>query len=367
MKNVLICLSSFSRGNGIAKFIMNYYDSLIKNNYSVDFLLVHNGISDKKYLEKIKENNGQIFYIPLGNIKIRVKRTQSEMKKILDSKKYDIVHVNLVDLYAYGCISIAKKNNINKIVYHVHNPYTIGKLLFLRDILNYLCIKNSTDLVACTKHAGNSMFHNRQFNVIRNAVYFENYKYNENDRINLRKTLNLEEKFIVGAVGRLNEQKNPLFALKIFKEIKHKKRDAHFIWVGVGELKEKLLKYSKKNNLEDNITFLENREDINKLYSAFDIFLLPSKYEGLGIVFLEAECNGLPIYTSTKVPIEIKKCDLVHFISLKNTYKDWAKKILDSYYKNNDRNKYFDILKDSDYDFEKNKNALINLYESEEK
>ena len=343
---------------------MNYYKSLIENNYLVDFLLVDIGVSDSNYLDIINKNNGKIYYVPTGSILNRIKRTQLKIKEILEAEKYDIVHVNLVDLYAYGCISEAKKHNIKKIIYHVHNPYTIGKLLFFRNILNHACINMATDLVACTEHAGKSMFHKRNFSIIRNAIYFEKYKYNSIYRKEYRKELNLEGKFVIGAVGRLAKQKNPLFAFKIFKEILKYRSDAHFVWIGTGKMQNKIVNYAKKNKMLNNITFLNDREDVNKIYSAFDIFLLPSKYEGLGIVFLEAECSGLPIYTSTKVPHEIKKCNLVHFLSLKHSHKFWATEILKKYQKDTNRNDYFEILKNTDYDLDKNHDALINLYES---
>lgn len=363
MKRVLICIPSFSRGNGISKFIMTYYNSLIENTYLVDFLLVEKGTSDSKYLDVVIKNNSKIYYIPTGSVFSRINRTMDTMNQILKSNQYDIVHVNLVDLYAYGCIKSAKKNNINKILYHVHNPYTLTKLLFLRNILNYACIKMSTDLVACTESAGKSMFHKKEFSIIRNAICFENYKYNSLYREHYRQELNLEKKFIIGAVGRLTNQKNPLFAIKIFNEILKQKNNAHFIWIGVGDMKNELLNYAKVNKIDDKITFLCDREDVNKIYSAFDIFLLPSKYEGLGIVFLEAECSGLPIYTSNKVPTEIKKCNLVHFLSLNNSPKYWANEILKNSPRFLNRSKFFDILKNSDYNFESNQNALIDLYE----
>lgn len=362
MKNVLFCIPSFSLGNGVAKFVMNYYHSLLEKNYKVDFLLVSKEPTNTKYLDEVLKNNSEVYYIPTGNVIGRIKRTKAKMQEILKNKKYDIVDVNLVDLYAYGCISAAKENYVKKIIYHAHNPYTIGKLLFLRDILNHQCIKLSTDLVACTEETGKSIFKKKEFTIIKNAIYFEDYRYDLSARNKYRKELQLEDKLIIGAVGRLTSQKNPFFAIKVFEEILKQEPKAHFIWVSNGDLKDKFLDYITKHNLKENVTLLADRQDINKFYSTFDIFLLPSKYEGLGIVFLEAQCNGLPIYTSDKVPKEVKKCSNVHFLSLTKKPIAWANYILKTYKTAKKRNQYYSILKNSDYDYNVNKDNIIQLY-----
>lgn len=367
MKKVLICVPSLSVVNGISKFIMTYYNSLIENNYIVDFLLVEKNTSYPKYLEELARSESKVYYIPDNSVLNRVDKTRKKMKEIINLNHYDIVHVNLVDLYAYGCIKEARENNIENILYHVHNPYTITKLLFLRDILNYFCIKMSSNLVACTEYAGQSMFHKKNFCVVRNAICFEEYKYNIKWREEHRKSLGLEGKYVVGAVGRIASQKNPLFTLKVFREILKIHENAHLVWIGTGNLKNKMLKYIKQNKLESNVTILDNRKDINELYSAFDIFLLPSKYEGLGIVFLEAQGSGLPVYTSTNVSSDIKKSNLVHLFSLSDSPKKWADKIINDREKYLDRDKYYYILKESDYDFLLNKNTLIDLYEGSDK
>lgn len=362
-KNVLVCLPSLADGDGIARFYMSYYDKIILNGYSVDFLCISNNIYENNFVKKIRNNNGEIFITPKHNKFQKSKTLALFLNRVLNKKIYEIIHINLIDIYAYICCKEAQKVKINKIIYHIHNPKVRGKLLFISDILNYNCIKRATKLVACTNHAGKSMFGNKHFEVVRNAFDTQEYAFDEFARKNYRKNLKIDNNFVIGAVGRLTTQKNPIFTLQIIKELKKSNNNVKLIWIGNGNLNEKFHRYIKKYNLENDVIILEKRSDLNKLYSAMDIFLLPSKYEGLGIVFIEAQCNGLKVYTSNKVPKEIKITNLVNFLNLKKNAKYWAKVIELDTNKILNRESYIKQLNESEYNFNNNDKTIIKVYE----
>ena len=362
-KNVLVCLPSLADGDGIARFYMNYYNKIIFEGYNIDFLCISNKIYENNFIKKIKQNEGEIFVTPKHSKFNKFTVLARFLNEILTSKEYEIIHINLIDIYAYVCCKEAKKRKINKIIYHVHNPKSLGKLLFISNWLNYQCIKMSTNLVACTEHAGKSMFGKRRFEIVRNAFDTEKYGFDKYARKEYRDELNIDNNFVIGSVGRITSQKNPIFVLEIIKELKKINKNVSLIWIGNGNLKEKFTTYIKKYELEKNVIILEKRDDLNKLYSAMDVFLLPSKYEGLGIVFLEAQCSGLRIYTSTKVPKEIKITKLVNFLELKNNAKYWAKIIYEGQKEKTNRTAYIDKLNKSNYNLKNNDRTLIKIYE----
>lgn len=284
---------------------------------------------------------------------------------MIKNKKYDIVHVNVIDLYAYACIEEASKMKVKKIIYHIHNPKTLGKLLFVSDILNNICIKKSNKLVACTEFAGKTMFKNKKFSVIENGIQIDAYKFCEEKRNYYRKKLNIENNIVIGCVARLEEQKNPLFVLKILKELVIKNKRIKLMWIGSGKLKKEFENCIENEDLKDNVIFFEKRSDVNQIYSAMDLFLLPSKYEGLGIVFIEAQCNGLQVVASENVPRDIKITNKVKFISLAESEKKWAEQIYEILIekpKDIEREKGYIILKESVYNLNNSENKLLELY-----
>ena len=236
MKRVLICLTSFTTGNGIAKTIMNYYDALIKENYIVDFLLILNLASDPKYLEKIKLGHSKIFVVPDGT---KIKKSIATVKlltKILTQNKYDIIHVNLVQLYAYSCIHTAKKLHVPNIIYHIHNP--IFKLPLLKSalvkLINALCKRQSNHYFACSESAGKSVFKNKKFKVIKNLINVKQYEFNEDARNKYREQFGIkQDEIVIGVVARMEKQKNPYFVIDIIKELSKKKK-IKLLWLGTG-------------------------------------------------------------------------------------------------------------------------------------
>lgn len=362
MKNVLICISGLHMDNGIAQVIMNYYESLIKNGYNIDFLEMVEGYTDEKYAEIISKNGGKIYVVPKHNKYSRRSVVSKYVSNLLFEENYDIVHVNLVNLYAFLCIKIAKKNGVKNIIYHIHNPKHFTKTMLLNNIFNNYCINNASQLVACSSSAGKSVFGRRNFKIINNTIDVKKYIFSYEVREKYRKDMGIDDKLVIGVVARKENQKNPFFIIDIFKYISERNKNVVLLWIGTGSLDKKVEDYAKKKKVYDKVKFLGLRKDVKKLYSCMDVFLLPSKFEGLGIVFIEAQSFGLPTYTSTNVPEDVNISDLIHFINLKEKPEKWGKAILNTKIEQQKRCEYNELVCTTAFNKENN-NALVELYD----
>ena len=166
--------------------------------------------------------------------------------------------------------------------------------------------------------------------VVNNAIKVEDFIYNENTRKSIRDEFNINEStLLIGNVGRLHFQKNQMFLLEIFSEMHKTNSDTKLMIVGSGDLLEKLKNKARELNIQNSVIFTGQRDDIPQLMSAFDGFVLPSVFEGLGIVLVEAQAAGLPCFTSEGVvPQEANISPLLSYISLKKSAKEWAETIL---------------------------------------
>lgn len=331
MKKVLICMTSLATGNGIAKVMMNYYDDLIKQGYDIDFLLILNLKPKKDYIETIAKRKGNIYVISEGN---KIKKSFYIMKKIskiIKNNKYDIVHVNLVTIYALCCIWMSKIMGVKNIIYHIHNPIPKMKKIkyTITRFLNLLCIKGANRYLACSKLAGKSVFNNKDFQVIRNLIDTNKYVFNQNLRDKYRKEFAInDDEFFIGNIARFEDQKNPFFIIDVINELIKYKQKIKFLWIGEGSLKKQVIEYITTLGIQDKCIFLNNRSDVSQIYSSMDLFFLPSKFEGLGIVFIEAQSAGVPVLTSNHVPEDIQLTNLVHILDLNDSEKIWANEII---------------------------------------
>ena len=129
---------------------------------------------------------------------------------------------------------------------------------------------------------------------------------------------------VYGHVGRIKKKKNHYFLIKIFNEILKLHKDSILLLVGEGKLRPKIQELVKEYKIEDNVRFLGIRRDTDRLYSAMDIFLLPSLYEGFPVTLLEAQASGLNIFCSDTISKEVNVTDNIHFLPLKENEKEWA-------------------------------------------
>lgn len=334
------------RAAGIETFIMNVYRNIDREKVQFDFI-VHNK-ERKFYDDEIEKLGGKIYrfsYKDDKNLFKYIKDLNSFFKK---NKEYKIVHghmQSMMPLYLY----IAKRNNVPVRICHSHNnSYEKSLKGFILHIFSRFSKFFSTQNFACSNVAGKYMFNNREFEVINNGINIAKFKFNQTKREEIRKSLGIsEDEILLGNVGRMEKQKNQEFLLEVFKDVCDKNDNFKLLIIGTGSLEEKLKEYAKKLDIYNKIIFLKNKDNVNEYMYAMDMFLLPSLYEGLGIVLIEAQIAGLYcLTTKNTVANETRITENIKYLNL--IKKDWVEQILS--YKFNDRNiaidekiKQFDI------------------------
>lgn len=360
-KKALILLPYLKNGDGTAVALMNYYQELIEHGWRIDFLVLK--IFECEWLNKVKADGNNIYELPKENkYSYKVSR---KIRSIIKEGKYDIVHVNMPGHVGFETLKMARQYGIGKRIFHAHNPRNNLNLktVISTKVYDYLLQREATELVACSKSAGNSRFGNKDFQVLKNVIDTDRFVYRLEDRRYIREKLHIEKKVVVGVVGRFAAQKNPEFLLECFAEYNQLNKESVLLWIGDGELQEKIQDRAKNMGLKGACLFVGRKNNIEKWYSAMDLFLLPSKFEGMGIVFLEAQCTGLPCFGSTNVPIETEVTELMHRISLKQEANYWAtamKKVTDM---SGDRRSRASEFINAGYTHEATKSDLLNMYE----
>ena len=191
---------------------------------------------------------------------------------------------------------------------------------------------NATTLFACGSEAGKYMWGKRCYQkgkvtIMTNAVDTKAYEFAAEIREKKRKELGVGDKLVIGIVGRLSEQKNYPFLFDAYKELLNICNDVVLVIVGRGLEEENIKERARQLKMEEHILFLGVRNDVPELLNAFDMFVLPSHYEGLPVVLIEAQANGLKQLVSNKVTDEMRITDLIEFLSIEGTEKLWAEKM----------------------------------------
>lgn len=321
---------------GLENLIMNIYRNIDRNKIQFDFLVTReeNGIFD----EEIKSLGGKIYNIPHMS-KVGYRKYASILYDFFKKhSEYKIAHCHrdaLCSIY----LNQARKANIPIRIAHSHNirlSETKDIKGMITTLIKKICmpftVKNATNYFACSKDAGEWLFGkevaNEKLRIINNGIDTKKYIYDENISKKIRSELNIaKETLLIGHVGRFDIQKNHNFLIDIVNKLKSEVTDFKLCLVGEGCLKVEIEEKIKKLNLHDNVIFLDIRNDINELMMAFDIFIFPSLFEGLGIVLIEAQATGLKSLTSDQVPKEADmNVGLLDFLSL-DDIDSWVDKI----------------------------------------
>lgn len=364
MNKIKILLTGMSDNlGGIETYIYNLYKNADKEKFEFSFLVFDYG--KKVCYEKELEKKGVKFYKITPRTKNYFKFLK-DLKEVYKNNKFDYIHFNLMDFSCFERITYANKYSKAKIIIHSHcgsSNYLKGNHLrtaILNKLGKYKIRKIPYIRAACGKQAGEYMFGLEEYLIFNNGIDLEKFKYNQASRQQIRSGLNIKnDTIVIGLIAAFLPVKNHSFLIEIFSEIIKQKKNYKLVLIGIGPTQDKIKHKVKELNIEEKVLFLGKRTDVDKIYSALDIYLMPSISEGLSISLLEAQVNGLKCYTSSEVDKNSNITGNVEFISLKNTAKEWANIIINS---NNKRDK--DVVKkvSEEYNAKKSYEKLFNYY-----
>lgn len=345
---------------GVEMVVMNYYRHIDKTKFQFDFYALEGSTLPQK--DEIEKMGGRVYVVPKYTKLPQYEKTIIEKFKEND---YKIVHSHMNTLSVFSLFGAKKAGVSNRIC---HNHTTAGKGETKKNIMKYALRPFAklfpTQFCACSKFAAEWLYgKNSSFKVFNNAIDLEKYRYNEEVRKELRNELGIEDKFVIGHIGRFCYQKNHEFLVDVFNEVCKKRKDAVLLLIGEGELEDEIKNIVSNLGLNDKVLFLGRKADAYRYYQVMDLFLLPSRYEGLGMVAIEAQASCLPTICSTEVPVEAKVTDLVSFIPLSDSMDRWASDII----KNSCKNARIDLmseLRKAGYDIKTEAENLADFYSS---
>lgn len=316
---------------GVEAVVMNYYRHMDRNKIQFDFIVDNDSSCPQE--QEILSLGGRVIRIaPYQSIIANMR----DLKRLFKENDYKIVHAELTTISVFS-LAVAKACGVPVRICHGHNTTCKGETK--KNILKYMLRSFSkifaTHYFACSDYAGKWLYgksidKSKRYKIIPNAVDTEKYKFDPEVRETVRKELGIEDKFVIGHIGRFVYQKNHDFLIDIFSEVYKRNNNAVLLLIGEGALLDDVKAKVHKLALDDVVYFLGARKDANRLYQAFDVFCLPSRYEGLPVVGVEAQIAGLPCVFSSAITKETKFTDYLTFVDLKQSILDWAEIVLNS-------------------------------------
>lgn len=345
---------------GVEAVVMNYYRHIDKTKVQFDFIVDSDSSCPQE--DEILSMGGKVIRIaPYQNIIANMR----DLKKVFIENQYEIVHAELTTMSIFA-LTVAKKCGIPIRICHGHNTACKGEVK--KNIMKYMLRPFSkvfaTHFFACSNYAGRWLYgknieKSKNYKVIRNAIDTDKFRFNADIRSEVRSEFQIEDKFVIGHIGRFVYQKNHEFLIDIFHEVYKKNKNSVLLLVGEGPLLGEVKKKVHQLGLDKAVKFLGIRQDAYRLYQAFDVFLLPSRYEGLGMVAIESQAAGLPVIVSKEVPHEIDITGLAKHLPLSLPPDKWAEIALSFKCERKDMSKE---MRRAGYCIENEVEKLVNFY-----
>lgn len=328
MIRILHYIGSLEYG-GSQSFVMNVYRNMDRSKIQFDFVTFPNERGE--LYDEIIAMGGRVYEAPKYNGKNYLQFVKWWNVFFMEHHEYRILHGHVRSV-ASIYLPIAKKNGCITIAHSHSTSNGHGILAWIKNGLQYPVRYQADFLFGCSKAAGEWMFgkkmiHTDKYYTIPNAVNVEKYVLNEDIRVKYRTEMGINDKTVFIHVGRFHPSKNHDFLLELFSKIQSMNKKSYLLLVGDGELREHIEKKIKILNLTKNVRLLGTRTDVNKLLMCADVFLFPSRWEGLPLSVVEAQASGLPCLVSDHVTKEVGLTDLVHYLPIDQGYDVWLNKI----------------------------------------
>jgi len=351
---------------GVTQYALNNWKYIDKERFQFDFATLSKNLD---YEDELIKQGCKVFHI---SCYAEDNKTQfaKEINQILD-ENYDVIHLHTSYWKTFCIEEIAKQRKVPKVIVHSHN--TMVNINDENERIRILKIHNlqkrcftsdlATDFCACSQMAADWLFGEQipkdKIRIMKNAIDVEKFSYNENVRNEYRKKLGLENCYVLGHVGRFVYQKNHEFLIDVFNEVLKNIPTARLMLIGTGELEIDIREKLNKYGIQDKVLFLGKCNDVNYWMQAMDLFLLPSKFEGLPIVLIEAQSAGLKCLASANISREAAITDNIEFIPLNGD--EWIKSII-RYSKGYERKNLNDVITNAGYNIRYQVRELENLY-----
>lgn len=330
---VLIYSEAWGKG-GIETFICNEISGLQGKGFDFEVFTtwcwkgLSSYVSDAYGVNQYVVFNGH----KLGLVKRTVEGAR-EFGRLLSQGNYDAVHVNTMNGAGFVYSWVAKKHGVPIRVVHSHNSDVGEGARALKRVLGKAFAlafgRTPTVRIACSCEAGRYLFGDKPFKVVNNGIDTERFRFNPDSRAEVRAELGLaDDEVLIGNIGRLAPAKNPRFQLEVFAEFLKLQPKARYLMLGGGELKDDVLSWADELGVLDKLIIHDPVSDTAPWYSALDAFLMPSVFEGLGIVRLEAQDSGLPVLVSDSLPVEADVTSLSKRKALSDSPSEWASELL---------------------------------------
>lgn len=334
MNKINVLQAFLTNDGGLSAYMLNNFRNINRCKFAFTFLCVENDFKEESEYKKIGANF------------IYIDKKQSYLNYLIDlanifrKSNCDILHLNL-SAANIPVMILAKLLFKGKVIIHSHSSSIVNKNILKRN--SKLFIHNIGKLfipfladryLACSEKAAKWMYpfsiiNNKKYQVCKNAIDIDKFRFDNNKRKTLRRKFKIGDNTVtIGHVAAFTYPKNHDFVVSIAKSLKDTNCDFKLFFVGDGYEKQRIQNEVNKNNLDKNVIFLGQRSDVNDLMQMFDVLILPSRFEGLGFVAIEAQSSGLPCLLSDRVPKEVCITDLVHFMSLNENYNSWADAIM---------------------------------------
>ena len=365
---VLESVNSLGMGGNVI-FVMNFFRKIDKDEFQIDFVIYDDSKMD--FYDEVTQAGSKVWVIKkkYNNKFLQLLSQMNQVKKLLKREKYDVIHCHSCSFI--GLFRGAVPGYFNrkiKVISHGHNPGRPKNTKLDNIIRRFfkLILSKCSDLgFACSDESGASKYtskfmNSERYNVINNAIETNKFCYNPKERIQIRKKYNIDDKFVIGSIGRLEEQKNYLYMIDVLEHYVKINNNACLFLVGDGSQRDLIINKAKEKGVENHLIMAGKTDTPELFYSAMDLFVLPSIFEGFGFVNIEAQVSGLPCVVSTAGPREIDISNRVDFLEF--DIEKWCSAI-EKIRKNIDSCERKSLITEK-YDINNECRRLMNFYEN---
>ena len=363
---VLHYVGIMNRG-GMETFIMNLYRNIDRSEIQFDFAVHGDRAGD--FEKEISALGGKFYYFPhMRRDPLKYRKAWKDFWKN-NKERYVAFHMHTNSLANIIALEEAANAGIPIRIVHSHSSMANkGRLQWLNDILHRRhqarLPKLATHLFACSDKAAEWLFGGTEIKgltvtKINNGVRISDFRYDPEIGKNLRAELNISDKKVIGHIGTFLPVKNHTFLIETVEKCYLSDPSARCLLIGNGPRFNEIKDIVKQKNLQDVILFLGVRDDVNKLLSAMDLFIMPSFYEGLPVSLVEVQANGLPALVSDTITKDVAMQKNLHYMSLEASADEWARAAL-SIIENNERSFDTSCISENGFDIKK----TVDLYES---